>query len=538
MNDGDVTAPPERRRAGNTHPGTAPHPTPSPGGVRSNDAVPPGAGPRPDLLRGPGAQSAARRSLFSRPSVFSHRIAGYTRSTGRLDLLVVLACFASMHVLYLGDLDFTSDRVLVLSAAVALLAGGFSAGGLYREDRARALHEEIGRLTVCWALALAGIGLFAFLSKTGEEVSRVWVGSSMLLALLSLSLVRILRGVFMASRAAAEESVDVVVVGAGDAGALALERVAGNAWTGMRVVGVFDDRATGVGGRVMLPDGRDLDGTVDELFQFVESRRRAGAPVDQVWIALPLSRQSTIDEITARLRDSSVDVCIVPDAFGLRLLSGAVTRVGELRVVNVSEIALPPRAELFKRVFDCTVASLAITVLALPMALIALAVRCESRGPALFRQRRYGIDGREIEVWKFRSMRVLENGEEVRQATRGDARVTAVGRFIRRTSLDELPQFFNVLQGRMSIVGPRPHAVVHNESWRRQISGYMLRHKIKPGITGWAQVNGWRGETDTFEKMERRVHFDLEYIRNWSPWLDVKILFLTVARGFSGKHVY
>ena len=530
MSESDVSVPerrPERRAA-----------TPSP--ERRRDAPRGGASRRGARRAGPAIAPAspAGRPVFERPSLFSHRIAGHTRSTGTLDLLIVLACFAAVHWLWLGSLNFISDRVLVMSAAVALLAGGFSAGGMYRHDVPRALHEEIGRLAIIWSLALAGVGLFAFLSKTAEDVSRTWVGSSMLLALVSLILVRVARGLFMASRAAAEERVDVAVVGAGEIGALAMARVAGNAWTGMRVVGVFDDRDAGVGGRVELPDGRGVDGRVEALFDFVEARRRAGTPVDQVWIALPLSRQSTIDEIAARLRDSSVDVCIVPDAFGLRLLSGAVTRVGELRVVNVSEVSLPARAEFFKRVFDYAVASAAALVLALPMALIALAVKLESPGPALFRQRRYGIDGREIDVWKFRSMTVQENGAEVRQATREDARVTRVGRFIRRTSLDELPQFLNVLQGHMSIVGPRPHAIVHNESWRRQIPGYMLRHKIKPGITGWAQVNGWRGETDTFEKMERRVHFDLEYIRNWSPWLDVKILLLTIARGFSGKDVY
>ena len=525
MNEGDLAAP--VRRPGTGRPHAAAHA--AVGGVPD---APVGAG-------GARPLDAPSPSRFRRPSLFSHRMVGHARSTGTIDLLIVLASFAGVHVAWLGDLALTSDRTLVLSAAVALLAGGLSAGGMYRHGKPRALHEELGRLAVCWALALAGVGLFAFLTKTGEDVSRFWVGSSMLTALALLSLVRVARGVFMASRAAAEDRIDVVVVGAGDVGALAIARVMGNAWAGMRVAGVFDDRDAGVGGRVeALPDGLAVDGRVEDLFDFVEARRRAGEPVDQVWIALPLSRQHTIDSIAERLRDSSVDVCLVPDAFGLRLLSGAVTRVGELRVVNVSEVALPARAEAFKRAFDCAVASLAVVGLAPLMAVIALAVRLESRGPVLFRQRRYGLDGREIEVWKFRSMSVQEDGAEVRQATRGDARVTRVGRFIRRTSLDELPQFLNVLQGRMSIVGPRPHAIVHNESWRHQIRGYMLRHKIKPGITGWAQVNGWRGETDTFEKMERRVHFDLEYIRNWSPWLDVKILFLTIARGFSGKDVY
>lgn len=172
------------------------------------------------------------------------------------------------------------------------------------------------------------------------------------------------------------------------------------------------------------------------------------------------------------------------------------------------------------------------------MVIIAAAVKFSSPGPILFRQKRYGIDGRPIEVWKFRSMQVMENDSIVVQATRNDNRVTPIGAFIRRTSLDELPQFFNVLLGDMSIVGPRPHAVAHNEQYRGQISSYMLRHKVKPGITGWAQVNGWRGETDTLDKMQKRVEHDLAYIHNWSLWWDLKIVFLTVFKGFIHKNAY
>ena len=169
---------------------------------------------------------------------------------------------------------------------------------------------------------------------------------------------------------------------------------------------------------------------------------------------------------------------------------------------------------------------------------IALAVKLSSPGPVIFRQTRYGMDGKPIKVWKFRSMKVMENDKVVTQATQNDPRVTKVGNFLRRTSLDELPQFINVLTGGMSIVGPRPHAVAHNEQYRQLIEGYMLRHKVKPGITGWAQINGWRGETDTLEKMEKRVEFDLEYIREWSVWFDIKIVFLTVFKGFVNKAAY
>jgi putative colanic acid biosynthesis UDP-glucose lipid carrier transferase len=171
------------------------------------------------------------------------------------------------------------------------------------------------------------------------------------------------------------------------------------------------------------------------------------------------------------------------------------------------------------------------------MVVIAILIKRESEGPVFFKQERHGFDGKIIKVWKFRSMH-LHDDTEVKQATKGDSRVTKIGAFIRRTSIDELPQFINVLQGRMSVVGPRPHAVAHNEEYRQLIPYYMLRHKVKPGITGWAQINGYRGETDTLDKMEGRVDYDLDYIRNWSLLMDIKIVFLTVFKGFIGSHVH
>ena len=174
----------------------------------------------------------------------------------------------------------------------------------------------------------------------------------------------------------------------------------------------------------------------------------------------------------------------------------------------------------------------------IPMGAIALAVKVTSKGPVIFKQKRYGLDGKQILVYKFRSMTTMDNGSSVKQATKNDPRITKLGAFLRRTSLDELPQFINVLQGRMSIVGPRPHAVAHNEQYRKLIKGYMLRHKVRPGITGWAQVNGFRGETDTVEKMLKRVQFDLDYIHRWSVWLDIKIILMTAFHGFSDKNAY
>jgi putative colanic acid biosynthesis UDP-glucose lipid carrier transferase len=191
-----------------------------------------------------------------------------------------------------------------------------------------------------------------------------------------------------------------------------------------------------------------------------------------------------------------------------------------------------------KRAEDLILGVAILAVAAIPMLLIACAVKWTSKGSILFKQRRYGLNGKVVYVWKFRTMTVSDDGETVMQAKKGDSRLTPIGAFLRRTSLDELPQFFNVLQGTMSIVGPRPHAVAHNEQYRWLIPGYMLRHKVKPGITGWAQVNGWRGETDTLEKMEKRVECDLEYMRNWSLWLDIKIVALTIFKGFYSKNAY
>jgi len=212
--------------------------------------------------------------------------------------------------------------------------------------------------------------------------------------------------------------------------------------------------------------------------------------------------------------------------------------VGQMQTISIYDTPIFGFNDVLKRSFDILFSFSVLLVISPLMLSIALAVKLTSRGPVLFKQYRYGLDGKKIQVWKFRSMKTMENGNQVVQATKNDKRVTRVGAFIRKTSLDELPQFINVLQGRMSVVGPRPHAVAHNEEYRKLIPYYMLRHKVKPGITGWAQINGYRGETDTLDKMSGRVDLDLDYIRNWSLWMDVKIVFLTFFKGFTGSNVH
>ena len=212
--------------------------------------------------------------------------------------------------------------------------------------------------------------------------------------------------------------------------------------------------------------------------------------------------------------------------------------IGSVQALSVYDTPFQGASDLLKRAEDIVLSSIILLMLTLPMLCIAAAVKLTSPGPVIFKQKRYGLDGKQILVYKFRSMKVQDNGPVVKQATKNDPRITKLGAFLRRTSLDELPQFINVLQGRMSIVGPRPHAVAHNEEYRKLIKGYMLRHKVRPGITGWAQVNGLRGETETINKMVKRVEYDLDYIHRWSVWLDLKIIFMTVFNGFINKNAY
>ena len=250
-----------------------------------------------------------------------------------------------------------------------------------------------------------------------------------------------------------------------------------------------------------------------------------GHGVTAIYIALPLSNAPRIGEMIHELRDTTASVYFVPDVFAFDLIQGRLIDLNGIPAISVCDTPFHGMNAVLKRAFDIVFAGLALIAAAPLMTLIACAVKLTSRGPILFRQRRYGLNGEEIRVCKFRSMTVCEDGAVVTQACADDDRVTRIGRFIRRTSLDELPQLFNVLQGTMSLVGPRPHAIAHNEKYRRLISGYMIRHKVRPGITGLAQVSGMRGETQNVEKMAQRVRYDLEYLRNWSPWLDLKILF-------------
>lgn len=311
-----------------------------------------------------------------------------------------------------------------------------------------------------------------------------------------------------------------VVVGANGMGVRVSEVLKARENRGIEFLGFFDDRSED---RVNLPAGASLAGMLSDLPRFIDVNG-----VKDVYITLPLSSQPRILKLMETLQNTTASLHFVPDIFGVTIIQGRLEDMGGIPVVGLTVTPFTGINGLIKRLSDIVLASIILVLISPIMLALAIGVKASSPGPAIFRQRRTGLDGEIIEVYKFRSMTTQDNGPVVKQATRGDARITKFGAFIRRTSLDELPQFVNVLQGRMSIVGPRPHAVAHNDQYRELVKAYMARHKVKPGITGWAQVNGLRGETDTLDKMARRVEYDLEYLRNWSLGLDLLIIARTV----------
>ena len=321
-----------------------------------------------------------------------------------------------------------------------------------------------------------------------------------------------------------------VVIGAGPLGVKVSQALMARGMTGVDFVGYFDDRSDE---RVHADAHPARLGTLRDAAPYVRSHG-----VHEVYITLPLGSQPRIVELLEQVQGTTASVFFVPDVFGISIIQGRLQDMNGIPVVGLCETPFTGTNSLVKRVSDIVLASLILVVISPVLLAVAVGVKLSSPGPILFRQRRNGLAGDEIVVWKFRSMTALDNGDHVPQARREDPRITPFGAFIRRTSLDELPQFFNVLQGRMSIVGPRPHAVAHNEQYRRLIKAYMVRHKVKPGITGWAQVNGHRGETDTIEKMQARVEYDLAYLRNWSLGLDLQIIARTVKLVFFDGRAY
>ncbi|MFZ2629234.1 MAG: undecaprenyl-phosphate glucose phosphotransferase [Rugosibacter sp.] len=397
------------------------------------------------------------------------------------------------------------------------------------------LHERLPRLVR--RIVLGWLGIAALLLFFGYATQYIrHFDSDVILAWLWLAPATQL-GLNLLMRAAAPRILvlqgnlqRVAIAGTNEQGLALAEQIADDRYSGKQVVGFFDDRAQSrlgsLGRFPMLGRIADLPSGVKALH------------ISQLYLSLPMMPQPRVLSLLDELRDTTVSIYFVPDIFVTDLIQGRMDTVGNIPVVAVCETPFTGFNGLIKRGSDI-VLSLLILLLVSPLMLaIAAGIKLGSSGPVIFRQRRYGLAGEEIIIYKFRSMTVCEDGGQIIQASRNDSRITQIGAFIRKTSLDELPQFINVLQGRMSIVGPRPHAVAHNEMYRKLIKGYMVRHKVRPGITGWAQVNGLRGETETLDKMKDRIEYDLDYLRNWSPSLDLRIILRTILIVLMDQHAY
>jgi putative colanic acid biosynthesis UDP-glucose lipid carrier transferase len=455
-----------------------------------------------------------QRLLHSRPGTGALLIAA-------LDPLVAIGTLA-LVVLALGARFDGACLILALLVFAMTFPGSFA-----RESAGPgelALEVITGWLAVLGLLALLGWASHTF-SAFDPRVLVAWaIATPAALFAAHHALPRLLPRVLSAQGIEKK----VVIAGANELGRKLAAQIGAMPLLGQRVVGFFDDRSPG---RIHGIDN-NLGG-IATLAEYVRTHQ-----VDIIYIALPMASQPRILKLLEGLRDTTASIYFVPDIFVFDLIQARVDSIGELPVVAVCETPFYGFNGVLKRASDI-VLSLFFLVAASPlMAAIAIGVKLSSPGPVLFRQRRYGLDGRRIVVYKFRSMTVLDDGDVVRQATQNDARVTRFGAFLRRTSLDELPQFINVLQGRMSVVGPRPHAVAHNEMYRKLIRGYMIRHKVRPGITGLAQVNGYRGETETVDKMKARIEYDLMYLRNWSLLLDLQIILKTAIVVLRRQNAY
>lgn len=408
----------------------------------------------------------------------------------------------------------------------------FRATQLYQPWRGANLIHLVRRVLLAWLVIVAILMLLGYASKTSMVFSRKVMFTWMVTVPVAMVILRL--QVFWGLRWLRQQgrnSRTVFIAGAGDLGRRLAKNVVETPWLGMRLLGFFDDRVTG---EVLLDhQSYPVLGTLDDMIGVVKKQQ-----VDMVYLALPLRAEDRLRQVVESLQDTTASVYYVPDVFIFSLLSASLTDLRGIPLIALWETPFFGVNGWLKRAEDLVLASLILILVSPLLVLIALGVKLTSPGPIIFRQRRYGLDGSEIIVYKFRTMEVCEDGQHIAQTTKDDSRVTPFGRWLRRTSLDEVPQFFNVLMGSMSIVGPRPHAVAHNEYYRRLIPGYMLRHKVRPGLTGWAQVNGWRGETETLEKMEKRVEYDLDYLRRWSLWFDLKIIILTIVRSFKDSHAY
>ncbi|MBV8501416.1 MAG: undecaprenyl-phosphate glucose phosphotransferase [Paucibacter sp.] len=457
-----------------------------------------------------------KRTFYSAPQSVESLVAAF------LEPGIIVLCFLGINA-WFGEPVLRSTLTLCL----LVFALTFPGRNRFSEHPVSAAIDVISS----WVVLLVILSLCAYATNSmGYFEERTLLRWALLTPVAQILAVELGRQVLRWQARQPQARRSAVIIGAGSLATKVARALHDSKALGVDFLGYFDDRQDE---RIHSEAQPKMLGTLSQVSDYVRTHG-----VREVYITLPLGSQPRIVQLLENIQGTTASLFFVPDVFGISIIQGRLQDINGVPVVGICETPFTGTNELVKRISDVVLSGLILALISPLLLLVALGVKLSSPGPVIFKQRRNGLDGEEIIVYKFRSMRTQDDGAVVKQATKSDPRITRFGAFIRRTSLDELPQFINVLQGRMSIVGPRPHAVAHNEEYRKLIKAYMVRHKVRPGITGWAQVNGLRGETDTVDKMKARVEYDLEYLRNWSLALDLQIIVRTVRLVMFDRHAY
>lgn len=447
-----------------------------------------------------------------------------------MDVLAVALAGLAAYVYKFGHISPNPhySRAMIIAGLVTFAI--FPMLGIYRSVRVQRLSSHIASIVQALMIVFMVLAGLAFITKLGETYSREWFGWWFVFALILGSTFRaaILLALHLMRSYGLNER-RVIIIGAGSSGRQLVKAVQASDWTGFRIISLFDDSPAEMPTDI---HGIPVQKTPDDINQYLTNQQ---GHIDEVWLALPLSAEKRVREILYQSRFHTVDTRLVLDILGLDLVNHSITDFAGLPILNLRATPMVGVSRLLKACEDRLLASVILLLISPLLLVIALAVKLSSAGPVFYRQKRVGWNGVEFDMLKFRTMPVnAEAGTGPVWAKKEEARATRVGAFLRKTSLDELPQFINVLKGDMSIVGPRPERQFFVEQFKEEIPRYMQKHIVKAGITGWAQINGWRGNTD----LQKRIEYDLFYIENWSLWFDIKIILLTFLRGFVNKNAY
>jgi len=440
----------------------------------------------------------------------------------------IIACSLILFAKLQGD-PFSINYQILTTITLLLSILLFKKASFFQATKTFHIFVAFRKILVRWSILISILATFGYATGSyvyfNKSTLTTWIITTPLVLFASQLLAWLLVYHFLIKTQPIRKA---VIIGANQLSYELSKKINGNKLLRIFVAGFFDDRD--IERSRLITEKQKLGGLID-LPEYVKKNS-----IEIIYVCLPVIWHNRIKKLLDELRDTTASIYFVPDVSMFDLIQTRVDQITGIPIVAICETPFYGFRKFIKRISDFVIALMILGLIWPVMLFIGIGVKLTSLGPIIFKQRRYGLNGEEIMVYKFRTMHVCEDGSKIDQAKRDDNRITPFGRFLRRTSLDELPQFINVLMGSMSIVGPRPHAVAHNESYRKLINGYMIRHKVKPGITGWAQVNGFRGETPTLDKMSARVDYDLDYLRNWSLALDFWIIFRTILLMFSGDH--